>query len=318
MRKFLIQFALFFLPIILLAYGADVFISSNLRKSNGFVKGEMSVWNDLYENKVNSKIIVMGSSRAWVHVDAKMIGDSLHTSAYNLGIDGHDFWMQDYRFRLAMKQPVKPKVIIQSIDIFTLAKRKDLFYSEQFLPYMLGNSELKRVTDHFIGFEPYDNSIPMIRYYGKGKAVVEALKIFFGAQNEPMRIRGYQGQEEPWTNDLEIAKNKMKSFTAKLDPETIILFENYLRECKRQHIQMVFVYSPEFIEGQDFIGNRKEMIGLYNFYSKKYGIPFLDYSADPISYQKKYFYNALHMNKAGSELFTAELIHDLKGLNLEY
>jgi len=318
MKRFLIKFALFLLPILLLAYAFDVFISSNLRKSNDFTKGEMTVWNDLYDKKVNSEILIMGSSRAWVHLDATMIGDSLHTHAYNLGMDGHNFWMQNYRFNLAMQQPVKPKVVIQSIDVFTLARRKDLFYSEQFLPYMYRNDSLQKITKQFIGFEPYDYSVPLVRYYGKGKAILEAFKMAFGGKNEPTRIRGYQGQLIPWTNELEEAKKKMDHFTVKMEPQTVALFEKYLRFCKAKGIQVVFVYSPEFIEGQDFIANRKEMMAVYQNFSKKYDIPFFDYSSDPISYKKEYFYNALHMNKFGAEKFTAEFIQDLRTLDLKY
>jgi hypothetical protein len=318
MKKFLIKFSLFLLPIVLLAYGADVFISSNLRKSNAFVKGEFSDWNALYDKKVSSKILIMGSSRAWVHFDSQMMTDSLKTGVYNLGIDGHNFYMQYFRFQLAMRQPIKPKVIVQSIDIFTLAKREDLFYSEQFLPYMLGNSEMKKVTDNFIGFGPYDYDIPMARYFGKGKAIMEAFKMAFGAKNDVGRIRGYQGQLKPWTNELEEAKAKMGSFTIKLEPAAIVMFENYLKECKANNIQLVFAYTPEFIEGQNFIANRKQMIDLYWDLSKKYDIPFIDYSNDPLSREKKYFYNALHMNKFGAEIFTAKFIQDFKKLKLDY
>jgi len=318
MKKFLIQFFLFLLPMVLLAYGADIFISTNLKKSNKFVKGEYTTWNDLYNNNVNSKVLIMGSSRAWVHIDAKMIGDSLHTSAYNLGIDGHNFWMQEYRRILAMRQSVKPKVIIQSIDVFTLEKRADLFYPEQFLPYMLGNHELEKVTESFIGFTHPDFEVPMLRYYGKGKAIIEGVRMALQGENPPTRIRGFEGHEESWNNDFENAKAQMGSYTVKLDPATVKIFENYLRECQRQNIKVIFVYSPEYIEGQNFIANRTAMMGVYKRWAQKYNIPFFDYSNDPISFEKKYFYNALHMNKPGAEYFTYKFIQDLKKLPISY
>ena len=40
------------------------------------------------------------------------------------------------------------------------------------------------------------------------------------------------------------------------------------------------------------------------------------FSTDAISYQKKYFYNSVHMNKTGAELFTAKLIDTLKQSNM--
>ncbi len=316
MKRFLIQFALFLLPIVLLAYGLDVFISSNLRRSTQINKGEMTVWSDLYDKKVNAEVLVMGSSRAWVHLDATMIADSLHTTAYNLGMDGHNFWMQNFRFGLAMQQPVKPRVVIQSIDVFTLARRKDLFYPEQFLPYMLGNDSLKKVTQNFAGYENYDFEVPLIRYYGKGKAVIEAFKIALGGKNEPTRIRGYQGQLIAWTNEFELAKKRMDHFTVEMDAQTVALFEKYLQFCKASGIRLVFVYSPEYIEGQHFIANRTQMLDVYRRFSKKYDIPFFDYSNHPISYDRNYFYNALHMNKFGAEKFTAAFINDLRGLDL--
>lgn len=318
MKQFLIKFFLFLLPLVAIAYIADAFISKNLRKSNDFVKGEYNTWNDLYDKNVNADILIMGSSRAWVHFDTKMIGDSLHCKAYNLGIDGHNFWMQNYRRLLAMKQSVKPKVIIQSIDVFTLEKRVDLFYPEQFLPYMLGNDELEGVTKSFIGFTHADFHVPMYRYFGRGPAIVESLKMAFGADNPATRVNGYQGQEKGWNNDLEIAKETLGSYTVKLDPTTVQLFEDYLAECKKQNIQLIFVYCPEYIEGQNFIANRKEMMAVYAQWSKAYGIPFFDYSNDPISFDRRYFYNALHMNKAGAETFTAKFLKDFKALHLKY
>ena len=104
----------------------------------------------------------------------------------------------------------------------------------------------------------------------------------------------------------------MKKYEAKLDPETIILFEKFIAECKKQNIKLIFVYAPEYIEGQIFTKNRGEVLSLYTNYSQKYNIPFYDYSNDAISYQKKYFYNTVHMNKTGAELFTAKLIDTLK------
>jgi tRNA A22 N-methylase len=51
---------------------------------------------------------------------------------------------------------------------------------------------------------------------------------------------------------------------------------------------------------------------LYARYSKKYNIPFLDYSDDEICYKKEYFYNASHLNKTGSDLFMQKFIRDLR------
>lgn len=297
---------------------ADSFISANLKKSNSFVKGEYSTWNALYDKQLNAKIIVLGSSRAWLHFDAAMMTDSLKTPTYNIGMDGYNFWFQDYRLRLALRSKTKPRLIVHSVDVFTLAKRPDLFYAEQFLPYMLGNDELEKVSKGFSGYSDYDYKIPMLRYFGKGKAMIESLKMAMHAKNEAFRIRGFKGNEECWNHDLDCAKKTVGSMTVKIDPATLKLFEAYLERCHKQHIGVVFVNAPEYVEGQDFIANREAIMGIYRKYSRKYDIPFLDYAHDPLSYNRKLFYNALHLNKTGAEIFTAKFIKDLKRLGISY
>lgn len=77
-------------------------------------------------------------------------------------------------------------------------------------------------------------------------------------------------------------------------------------------LSIIFVNAPEYIQGQKFIKNRSQIIAIYTKYSKQYQIPFYDFSNDAICYQKKYFYNSVHMNKTGAELFTAKFIDTLK------
>lgn len=74
------------------------------------------------------------------------------------------------------------------------------------------------------------------------------------------------------------------------------------------------VYTPEYIEGQEFTKNRSDIIQLFQEKSEQYQFPFLDYSNDTLSYDKQYFYNAMHLNKTGAELFTDKLIEDIQQL----
>ena len=313
MKKFLVKLFLFIAPIFLLSYFFDVFISKNLKNSNRFAEKEYPTWNAIYEGNVNSDLLIFGSSRAWVHIDPSMITDGLGISAYNLGIDGHNFWLQNLRYRELLKHNKKPKFIIFSLDYITLMKNKDLYNSEQFLPYMLWNKDIKDATISYSGFSAIDYEIPLIRYYGNHDAIENSLRYFTGHLSNPItRIRGYQGREEKWNSDFDVAKASMKCLEIKLDKPTIVLFENFLKECKFNNIKIIFVYTPEYIEGQKFVSNRSQIMELYKKYSKQYQIPFYDFSNDSISFQKKYFYNASHMNKIGSQLFTKKLIDTLK------
>ena len=313
MKKFLVKLSLFIAPIFLLGYFFDVWISKNLKNSNRFAEKEYPTWNDIYEGKVNSDLLIFGSSRAWIQIDPTMISDSLGISSYNLGIDGHNFWLQNLRYRELLKNNKRPKFIICSLDYFTLKKNKDLYNSEQFLPYMLWNQEVKEATICYNGFSSIDYEIPLLRYYGNYDAVETALRFSLGRLSNPItRVKGYQGRAEIWNSDFDNAKASIKRLKVTLDKPTIVLFENFLKECKENHIKLIFVYTPEFIEGQRFVLNRPQIMELYKKFSKQYHIPFYDFSNDSISYQKKYFYNASHLNKVGSQLFTKKLIDTLR------
>jgi hypothetical protein len=312
MKKFIQRISLFILPIILISFFVDNYISINLKKSNSYAESEYSTWNAIIDGKINSEILIYGSSRAWVHINPTMITNSLNVSTYNMGIDGHNFWLQYLRHSLLLENNnTKPKIIILSLDIFTLQKVKDLYNSDQFLPYMLWNDKIRNATISYNGFKSIDYEIPLIRYFGRQNALHTAF-LLKKRVNEVERIKGYQGQDRQWNGDFDKAKKTMKNYEIVLDSASVILFEKFLNDCKNQKIKIIFVYSPEYIEGQKFEKNRDEIMSLYKKLSEKYNIPFYNYSKDSISYQKKYFYNASHLNKTGSELFTKKIIDSLK------
>jgi len=318
MKRFIFRCILFILPIVLLAYTTDIFLSKNLKKINGYKEGEFSVWNDLYNGKINADIVIYGSSRAWLHIDPTMMEDSLHISTYNLGINSHNFWLENFRHTLLLQYNTKPRLIIHSLGMATVEKRKDLYNSDQFLPYMLFNKEMEQTIISYQGYIPADFDVPLLRYYGKRDAIFSAVKYALHPSNNPVkRIKGYEGVDDlSWHNDLEKAKKKMPYYLVKIDSATVNLFEKYLMDCKAQNIKVLLLFSPEFIDGQRFTKNRQDVIDIYKTLSAKYNVPFYDYSNDSMSYQRKYFFNAEHLNKLGATLFTKRLIDTLKKTDL--
>jgi hypothetical protein len=315
MKTFLKKLTLFIFPIILVSFVLDHFLSGILEKSDSYADSEYAVWNDLYSGKVNSDIVIYGSSRAWRHIDPTMISDSLHTTAYNLGVNGHSYKSQYFRHFLLLKFNKKPKIIIQTLDVTSFDKSSDFYNPDQYLPYMLNNKEMKQLT--YNEYQPIDYKLPMIRYFGKKEAFMEIIKLLLNpASNKPLRVKGYLPRDIMWNDDLIKAQEKLGSFEVKSDSSIIRLFEKYLNECHQLNIQVIFVYTPEYVEGQKFVSNRSDIMTIYNQFSQKYNIPFYDYSNDSMSYHKEYFYNSGHLNKEGAELFTSRLINDLRKLSI--
>lgn len=309
MKKLLKKLLIFVCPIIVLAYPADWFISKGLAHSV-YSDGEIETWTDIYTGQVNSDYVIYGSSRAWVHIDPMMIEKETGHPAYNFGMDAHNFYLQSLRHREYLRHNPKPEAIIYALDVFTLEKRPDLYNLGQFLPYMLWNKDVAETTLTYEGFTCPDFIIPLYRYIGHFDAIRSGLNYYVNPDAR-FREKGYKGKDAEWDGALERAQGNMKSYKAYIDTTSVRLFEDFIIDSKKEDIPLIFVYTPEYIEGQKFISNKDSVIAMYQKFSDKYAIPFFDYSNDSICYHKDYFYNSMHMNNRGSKLFTHKMIQDL-------
>lgn len=309
MKKYLKKISIFFIPIIILVYPIDVFISSKL-KSSHVPPDEFQVWNDIYDSKINCDIAIYGSSRAWVHFNPKILKDTLAQEVYNMGIDGQNFWIQYLRHKEYLKRNKKPQTIVLAVDAFCLEKKEGLYNLEQFIPYMLWNSNIADYTSSYKGFDKADYYLPLARYFGKKDLILSLLND--STTKETYRVKGFKGQDREWSSDLDEAKKKMKNYTAKVDTASLILFNQFIKECDTQGINLILVYPPEHIEGQGFIKNKKELDNLFSQISKKHNIPYLNYSNIEISSDKSYFYNSMHLNEKGANYFSSKFASDLK------
>lgn len=309
MKKFVKRLFLFCLPILLLVYPADLFISNGLRNST-YSDGEIEIWNDLYNGNLQAKHFFYGSSRAWIHFSPAIMEQETGFPFYNLGMDAHNFYMQHLRHEELLKYNPKPELIVMGLDMGSLEKRPDLYNKNMLLPFMLWNKAIADVALTYEGFTEADFLIPLYRYFGEFEAVKSGLKYYIHPDGK-FRYRGYRGRDEEWNSDLEKAKANLGSYSMTLDSISVEMFKQFIMQCKSDSISLVLVYTPEYIEGQDFVSNRKDIMKMYRDWSEQYDIPFLDYSQDSMSYQKEYFYNTMHMNRKGSEFFTNKLAKDL-------
>jgi hypothetical protein len=322
MKKLIIKIVLFLLPILIVAFPIDYYLSNYFKKSH--INGDIEVWNDIYQGEINCDIAVYGSSRAWVHINPLIMEDTLKQSVYNFGIDGHNFWLQYLRHLEFKQYNHSPKMIILSVDEFSLQKRENLYNPDQFLPFMLWSKRIYEYTSSYKGYSVLDYYVPLIRYMGKWEIMGASIKSLFYDINNSQKIRnkGFKGQKSKWNDDFEKAKKKQSAYVAELDSASILLFNQFVRECKESCTELILVYTPEYIEGQNFISNRQEIIAIYKNTAKDYDLLFLDYSNDELCYHKRFFYNALHLNSEGADLFTKKLASDIKkqkiGLRLAF
>ena len=307
MKKFILQIIIFGIGLLGAALGADYTISKNLRKPT--TSQMLSNWNNIYSGKIQSDVVIMGSSRAWVQYSPHILDSILGINSYNLGIDGSPINRQIIVYDTYRRFNPKPKWIIQDIDFGTINKRNG-YRREQFFPYFFDDSLKKAITE----YEKYnllETCFPIYRYAGYNELVKIGLGLIkFG---ETDLVKGYSGKNKEW--DGKKFKEQKEIFYAQ-DSAMLSLFDKYLARAYSENIKVIFVYAPMYIGATEKVINIEGMYQMYDSIAQKYDIPILDYNYNPISYDTAYFYNAMHLNKKGSELFSIKLAHDIDSLGI--
>lgn len=313
MRKFLLKLGYVVTPILLLSIVLDYGISYGLKKDHGAL-GEYEVWNSIYGASINCDLAIYGSSRAWVQFDPAILEEHLDKQVYNFGTDGHNFRLQYLRHLEYIKYNSKPTYIILSVDIFTLQQREDLYLQDQFLPYMLWNANMYQYTSGYDGFTKADYYIPFVRYAHRSNTIIPAFNHLLDWSSDTItyRNKGFRGFERNWDTELDSLLDGTKKYEIKFDQKTDELLERFIKECQDNGITLTLVYPPEYIKGQEFVVNRRDAIERFETLAHKYELLFLNYSDDVLSFEKQFFYNASHLNKKGSQIFTKKLAKDLK------
>jgi hypothetical protein len=307
---FVKRLALFLLPLIFAAFFADRYISVNLRKS---VDGELGAWNEVYAGRIDSEIVVYGTSRAVGQFDPQILSQQLGMTAYNLGMLGNNFGIQYLRHEILLRHNRKPKLILQSVEPFTFLKRKDPFDPEQFLPYMLDDTSVRAATAQYDTYNYWDRHVPMARYYGRPVKLLAAMRLSLrGAEGAPERKRGYKTLDVAWDGNSERARRYWLAQNLVPDPEAMALFERYLQECRAGGIRVIFVSPPEYVDTWQFVPYRREIRASVVALSEKYGIPILDYSENWMTDKHYLFSDALHLNTTGVAIFTTDMAADVR------
>ncbi|GHT04081.1 hypothetical protein AGMMS49525_10040 [Bacteroidia bacterium] len=299
---------LFFATLLLAgAFAIDFMLEKGLKKTG---TGEFSTWNAIFSSNINADAIILGSSRALVQIDPEILDTTLHVNAYNLGMDGYPFSMQYVRYKIFEKYNKKPKLIIQNVDFMTLFRGTPI-NKVQFAPYM--HEDVLKKELEAMGISETERHVPASSYYSEYATIVKGVSEFFNLKHFPSeRYKGYFGQDKTWDGVDFQKRLAQDSIVAEKNPEIVNLFDSFLKECEASGVQMVLVFSPQYIKMTEFTKNRDTEMQLYRSFAEKYNIQFLDYSDDPLCYDTTYFYNAMHLNKKGAELFSLKLAKDIE------
>ncbi|MDR0811171.1 MAG: hypothetical protein LBN23_02700 [Paludibacter sp.] len=310
MKRFILNTIIFVALAGGLALALDALVTDGLKKTT---VGDFQTWNDIYSSRIDADVIISGSSRATRNINTAILDTVLAVNSYNLGNDAYYLFMQYARYQTFAAHNPKPKLVIQTADFNTLWKTGSI-NRVQFAPY---NDTLLDSFLQDVGFNAKELHAPVFRYFSEFSAVKLGIINQLGADNflykNEIKYKGYQPINKQW--DGAILDNIIGSshkILAHNEPSMVALLDTFLCECKRSDVQVVMVFTPEYIKAVEATADTAEVLNHYRLLSAKYGFPFLDYSRDSICYNTAYFYNALHLNQKGTDLFTEKLARDIE------
>ena len=320
MRKFIFNISIFIIIPTIIFLSFDVFVSNKLKSKIDF-PAENEVWNDIYSSSINANIAILGSSRAWVHFNPKIIDSILNENSYNFGEDGANFILQYIRYKEYIANNPSPKLVVISLDLWTLKKNDNGYPTNRYYPYMLGNTRVYNFLEGIgkVGYNKNKFFIPSLRYLNlsqinkllssQEQPYFELFNKHLKLRNGRLRYKGFRGMDLQWKN-----KNSFlgSEFEIEVDNSIISNLESFLIELKKNKIKVVLVYPPEFKDGQSLATNRGNIFSIYKNVSEKFNLPFYDYSDHDLSFNKELFYNVQHLNDIGANKFTNDFAMKIK------
>lgn len=298
-----------------MAFILDFFVSENLKKDKRSYTGELDIWENILHGDIQADIFIYGSSRAVEQIDPEVLERCLGKTAYNFGFSGQKSDLQLVRNRLIQEKLSKPEYIIYSLDSFMLMESEGPTTKEQFYPYMLFNEKLREdMKPYPKAFSTSDFYVPLLRYRGVDglMTILQGIRASFDpGYKTPIRNKGYIAIDEEWNGDFEKMKKSGDKIKINNSQQSVNAFEAYLQEELSNGIKIILVVTPQYSGANNIFEGQEKTFALFEEWSKKYDIPYFNYMNDSICSKKEYFYNALHLNKKGSQLFSKKLAEDI-------
>ena len=305
------RIACFFAIFVFLMFMMNAMISSGLRRIKSSAFGAT---NQVMQGRVNAQIIITGSSRATAHYDPRKIEAITGHTAFNLGINGSQTDMQVAFLKAYLEHNQKPDVVIQNLDAFTFITTREVYNPVEYTPY-LSDPELYHAL-HRINPDIWKSRyLPLYGYVVEDMKFtwVLGLKGFFGWSPPEDYYLGFNPRSKQWSDDFELfKKSNPDGVRFEIQVAGIQVVEDLIQVCRKNGIQLIFVYSPEYAEMQSLTKDRAEIFGKFHELADQYSIPLWDYSDWKYSANQDFFQNSQHLNATGAAVFSEDVGNKLK------
>lgn len=301
----------FFAVLVALGLGLNAIITYGLWHVE---TGQYGVSNRLMRGRINTRVVINGSSRALSGFDPSIIQGTTGLSAYNIGRNGSQTDMQLAVLNAYLEHNQKPEIVIQSLDVFSFEKTREVYNPAQYVPYLSDDAlwkPLRRINPS-IWKSRY---VPLYGYVVDDMSMswILGLRALVGWSPREDYFLGFNPRTLRWTDEFKNFKaSNPNGVSWPVDDEGRESLEELIRVCRDKRIQLIFVYPPEYVGIQNLSNNRAEVFAYFNELSSKYNVPFWDYSSWRHAADTEFFQNSQHLNERGAEVFSMDLAAQLK------
>lgn len=265
-------------------------------------EGERVAKSNFVLTKVNSNIVIIGSSRAECHYDSKMIQDSMQSkTVFNCGVDGQLFFYEVAVFNSILDR-YTPDLIIWDIQNDELKKSDQPENLGLLYPYYHINEGVRQYLDEREPKLKYMIWLNAYRYNATGSRILRSLNLH---DSNHFGFIGKQSSDETRIIKHRIVQQKVSA----LDDDKIELLKKSIIRAKAQGVQLVIVQSPYYykFEGESSTNKAVRKICMGN------GVRFIDDSQLPeFVGNNELIYDAGHLKNEGARRFTQILLEQLR------
>lgn len=248
--------------------------------------------------KAKPAIAIFGSSRAKHHYVTPVIQQQYGVKTLNYGFDGTSIFL----YYLLAKTLIKynaPKLIILDIKPDEFNEKPDAHWLETFYPEI---DKLDVNPEDLNVISPFEKYKLMSYTYRVNNQLIEMLQSIKGPAADTALIDGYAGltTQEPLP-DATVHNDKYNEASAEYLVKIITL-------CRQHNIKIVVCTSPHY-----FKFNRSGTIEETAKICRQYNVQYFNYINNAIiPFYSKDFSDIMHLNTAGAEKFTKDLLARIK------
>lgn len=307
MKRFSSKILIFAVFAYFIALGFDYMISHGLANSSGHPH---QAWREIRSGNYASDMVIMGTSRALEHYDPWIIDSIIGLQSYNLGMGGYSVNVELVKYHYFTHYNPYPKYIIYDVDqvLLSVASVPHQHQSEQFLP-LFYDSAIRRYMMN-LGYSWIDAYIPMARYWGyqihSKRGIFECLGIKHYCDYPS--YRGHIPDPDPWdASRLQFSD----SILSRVDDEAKTIFINFVQECKKTGVQLIFVTSPVYYRYVEMSPNWNQYIAWFDSIAQTNDISYLNYMSHPICHDSTMFNAGVRLTPQGTKIWSEILSNDL-------